>query len=33
VTTLKAMKLGDGYTFSLVNLSDLEHLEEAERTR
>ncbi len=33
VTTIKAMKLGDGYTFSLVNLSDLEHLEHSERTR
>lgn len=33
MTTIKAIKLGDGYTFSLENLSDLEHLPLADRTR
>ncbi len=33
MTTIKAIKLGDGYTFSLENLSDLEHLPIADRTR
>ena len=33
MTTIKAIKLGDGYTFSLENLSDLEHLPMADRTR
>lgn len=33
VTTIKAMKLGDGYTFSLANLSDVEHLPVEMRTR
>jgi probable phosphoglycerate mutase len=33
VTTIKAMKLGDGYTFSLINLSDVEHLPSDIRTR
>jgi probable phosphoglycerate mutase len=33
VTTIKAMKLGDGYTFSLINLSDLEHIPQDLRTR
>ena len=33
MTTIKAIKLGDGYTFSLQNLSDLEHLALVDRTR
>jgi probable phosphoglycerate mutase len=33
ITTIKAIKLGDGYTFSLEKLSDLEHLESSDRTR
>ena len=33
MTTIKAIKLGDGYTFSLENLSDLEHLPMVDRTR
>ena len=33
MTTIKAIKLGDGYTFSLENLSDLEHLALTDRTR
>ena len=33
MTTIKAIKLGDGYTFSLENLSDLEHLALVDRTR
>jgi len=33
MTTIKAIKLGDGYTFSLENLSDLEHLPLVDRTR
>lgn len=33
MTTIKAIKLGDGYTFSLENLSDLEHLSLDDRTR
>jgi probable phosphoglycerate mutase len=33
VTTIKAMKLGDGYTFSLSTLSDVEHLPMEMRTR
>jgi len=33
VTIIKAMKLGDGYTFSLINLSDVEHLPSEIRTR
>lgn len=33
VTTIKAMKLGDGYTFSLINLSDVEHIPHDMRTR
>ncbi len=33
MTTIKAIKLGDGYTFSLERLSDLEHLDPADRTR
>lgn len=33
ITTITAMKLGDGYTFSLTSLSDSEHLDPIERTR
>ena len=33
ITTIKAIRLGDGYTFSLENLSDLEHIEHSSRTR
>ncbi|CAB4897120.1 unannotated protein [freshwater metagenome] len=33
ITTIKAIRLGDGYTFSLRNLSDLEHLAMTDRTR
>jgi probable phosphoglycerate mutase len=33
ITTLKAIKVGDGFSFSLEALSDLEHLERLERTR
>lgn len=33
VSRLEALELGDGYTFSLTSLSDVEHLDRAERTR
>lgn len=33
ITTLTAIKLGDGYTFSLTSLSDSEHLDPPDRTR
>ena len=33
MTTIKAIKLGDGYTFSLEKLSDLEHIASSDRTR
>ena len=33
VTRLSAMKLGDGWTFSLTALSDVEHLGPDQRTR
>ena len=33
VSRIEALPLEDGYTFSLTKLSDLEHLERAERTR
>lgn len=33
ITRLEAMELGDGYTFSLTRLSDVEHLPADERTR
>ena len=33
LTTIKAIKLGDGYAFSLERLSDVEHLSEEDRTR
>lgn len=33
VSRLEALPLQDGYTFSLTRLSDLEHLEQSERTR
>lgn len=33
VSRLESMELGDGHTFSLTKLSDMEHLEPSERTR
>ncbi len=33
VTRLEALPLGDGYTFSLTRLSDVEHLPPELRTR
>lgn len=33
ITRITAMRLGDGYTFSLSSLSDVEHLSEDQRTR
>jgi probable phosphoglycerate mutase len=33
ITRLEALELGDGYTFSLTRLSDVEHLPPADRTR
>jgi 2,3-bisphosphoglycerate-dependent phosphoglycerate mutase len=33
VSRIEAMKLEDGYTFTLTKLSDLEHLDRADRTR
>jgi probable phosphoglycerate mutase len=33
ITTIRAIRLGDGYTFSLENLSDLEHIDHSSRTR
>ncbi len=33
LTTIKAIKIGDGYVFSLTSLSDSEHISEADRTR
>jgi probable phosphoglycerate mutase len=33
VTRIEAMKLGDGYTFCLSKLSDVEHLPNGMRTR
>ncbi|MEO5899747.1 MAG: histidine phosphatase family protein [Ilumatobacteraceae bacterium] len=33
ITRLETMELGDGYTFSLIRLSDVEHLGPDERTR
>jgi probable phosphoglycerate mutase len=33
ITTLKAIKLGDGYAFSLERLSDVDHLPAEDRTR
>ena len=33
VTRIEAMKLGDGYTFCLTRLSDVEHLDPNLRTR
>jgi probable phosphoglycerate mutase len=33
MTTIRAIKLGDGYTFSLEKLSDLEHIASSDRTR
>ncbi len=33
VSRLEALPVGDGYTFSLTKLSDLEHLEPSDRTR
>ncbi|MGB0114238.1 MAG: histidine phosphatase family protein [Ilumatobacteraceae bacterium] len=33
VSRLEALEINDGFTFSLTKLSDLEHLDEADRTR
>ena len=33
ISRLQALELGDGHTFSLTKLSDLEHLPADERTR
>ncbi len=33
ISRLEAIPLGDGYTFSLTKLSDVEHLDHSERTR
>jgi probable phosphoglycerate mutase len=33
ISRLEALELGDGYTFSLTSLSDVEHLDRADRTR
>ncbi len=33
ISRLQALELGDGHTFSLTKLSDVEHLPDAERTR
>jgi 2,3-bisphosphoglycerate-dependent phosphoglycerate mutase len=33
ISRLEAIPLGDGYTFSLTKLSDVEHLSQADRTR
>ena len=33
ITRLESMELGDGHTFSLTRLSDLEHLGADQRTR
>ena len=33
VSRIESMQLGDGYTFSLTKLSDVEHLDPSERTR
>lgn len=33
ISRLEAIPLGDGYTFSLTKLSDVEHLDRSERTR
>lgn len=33
ISRLEAIPLGDGYTFSLTKLSDVEHLDSSERTR
>lgn len=33
ITRLEALELGDGYTFSMTKLSDVEHLEASQRTR
>ncbi len=33
ITRVETMQLGDGHTFSLARLSDVEHLDQADRTR
>jgi len=33
LTTIRAIKIGDGYVFSLTSLGDSEHISEADRTR